>query len=114
VAEIRGEWTRFFPADGQDRTGEFVATLTPRPHWKTHEPSMKAYDVHVDGEHVGYIERAIESTDRHYGRIRVPGKGRPAWAWRRADGTGNSPGVYASTRADAVAHLLGYSMGRPL
>lgn len=84
-------------------------------HWNTTDPRMKAYDV-VDArtdEVVGRISRSLESTDRHYGRIRVPGKGRLAWSWETKN-TGtresrrNSPGVYAHTRAEAVAKIYGY------
>lgn len=80
-----------------------------RPHWNTSDPKMKAYNVYVGGKHVGYIERAVASTDRQVGRIRVPGKGRLAWGWCRADGTRNSPGVYEPNRVMAVARLLGKS-----
>lgn len=84
---------------------EYVA----RPHWNTVDAGMKSYDVNVDGVHVGYVEAATESTDRDYGRIRVPGKGRKAWSWRSIDGRTNAPGLYASTRAVAVAKLVNYS-----
>lgn len=91
---------------------EFVRT----EHWSS-DPKMTAYEVVVGGETVGKIERATESTDRHYGRIRVPGKGRLAWGWSRADipfnkeGHSHRPGVYESNRANAVARVLGYDYG---
>ena len=72
---------------------------------------MKAYNVRVAGVLVGRIERAVESTDRHYGMIRVPGRGRLAWAWRALDGRCNSPGLYEPTRAAAVQRLM--ADGRP-
>jgi hypothetical protein len=70
------------------------------------------YDVVVEGEIVGRITRATESTDRHYGRIGVPGKGRPAWSWNsRKDGRNNIPGLYAHNRRTAVAEIMGYTSG---
>lgn len=90
---------------------EYVKTS----HW---DDESAAYNVVIDGKVVGKIERATESTDRHYGMIRVPGKGRPAWSWKRAKKSRrkdvrdeNYPGSYASTRAQAVAELLGGSRG---
>ena len=78
----------------------------PTRHWNGRSA---AYEVALDGEVIGKIERATESTDRHYGRIRIPGKGRPAWSWRGADGRANSPGLYPHNRRGAVAKILGYS-----
>ncbi len=86
---------------------EYVKT----DHW---DGESAAYNVVIDGKVVGKIERAMTNTDRHYGMIRVPGKGRPAWSWRRAKKSRrkdvrdeNYPGSYASTRAQAVAEILG-------
>lgn len=73
--------------------------------------SRRTYDVVVEGEVVGRITRATQNTDRKYGRIRVPGKGRPAWSWRRSDGRNNPPGMYSGNRRDAVARILGYTLG---
>lgn len=70
-----------------------------------------AYDVLVDGELCGSIAQATKSTDRNYNRIRVPGKGRVAWSWTRADRTSNRAGCYERTRRNAVAELLEYSEG---
>jgi hypothetical protein len=77
---------------------------------------MKAYEVMLDGEKVGKIEHVVESTDRHYGRIRSPGRGRLAWGWVVTGPPGggimpryNSPGLYRRTRRDAVADMLGWS-----
>lgn len=70
---------------------------------------MTRYEVAVDGKVVGIIGRVIESTDRNYNRIRVPGRGRKAWDWWSTDGKiRNAPGLYASTRRYAAAKLLGY------
>lgn len=99
------------------RRRTIVVAFRPRPHYLADiDPTMKAYDVVArNGRVLGRIERATESTDRHYGRIRVPGKGRPAWAWARYK-TGeapryNYPGCYESNRAMAVARMLGYEQG---
>lgn len=90
--------------------------------WQGHR--MTAYEVREeDGRLVGTIERAIESTDRHYGRIRSPGKGRPAWQWKgpkpgdgaHLDGKRASrPGIYEHSRGDAVACLYGFSRGQEI
>lgn len=86
---------------------DVAVVYTPTAHWRTGD--WRAYDVTVDGADVGRIEQALESTDRQAGRIRIPGRGRLAWAWHREDGTRNAPGLYARTRREAVAELLGYS-----
>jgi hypothetical protein len=86
----------------------------PAQHWSSDE-GRKAYDIVIDGEVVGKITREIENTDTHYGRIRIPGKGRPAWGWTRAKkkagetGNRNAPGMYEHNRRSAVAKILGYS-----
>lgn len=101
--------SRNYPLRGDSREAE--VELRARPHY-LNEPGMTAYDVLEGGEVRGYIERAVESTDRHSGRIRVPGKGRLAWAWYRAeDGKRNSPGTYEHNRAYAVARVLGWDRG---
>lgn len=99
----------------EDRT--VTIAYVEREHWDTVGTSpagrpWKAYDVIVDGEPVGHVEQAEESTDRHYGRIRVPGKGRVAWGWRTSDGKRNAAGCYEATRSSAVARMLGYSRAR--
>lgn len=91
------------------------------PHAEHLGRKMSAYDVYVGGEwgmwNVGRIEHAVESTDRHPrgSRIRIPGRGRLAWAWRseiRKDKYGNAatnaPGLYCSSRRAAVARIMGY------
>lgn len=75
----------------------------------------RAYEVLHNGKVIGKVEQVTESTDRKSGRIRVPGKGRLAWAWTRKPyhiaSNSNSPGLYARNRNDAVAELLGYQYG---
>ena len=83
-------------------------------HWNTTDTGMKAYEVYEGETLIGKIERAVENTDRLYGRIRLPGKGRLAWSWRGVDGRRNSPGLYPSSRRSAVADMLGYSEGRKI
>lgn len=102
------------------RRREIAVTLRPTRHYLADiDPTMKAYEVVArNGRVLGRIERTIESTDRHYGRIRVPGKGRLAWAWARYR-TGeapkyNYPGCYESNRAQAVARMLGYEHGEEI
>ena len=98
--------------DGPNEHAEITFKFVPREHWRTSDPGMKAYDVvGVDGTNHGYIERSVESTDRHYGRIRVPGKGRLAWQYRGEDRS-SSPGVHCVNRLHAVARLLGYESAR--
>lgn len=74
----------------------------------------RAYEVIVEGKVIGQVEQVKESTDRKAGRIRIPGKGRLAWGWKLKPyhiiGNHNSPGLYARTRNDAVAKMLGYSL----
>lgn len=104
--------------NGGDQPDRVVSVEYVRAtHWDGESP---AYDVLIDGKKIAKIERATENTDRHYGRIRSPGKGRPAWSWTQANpGDGahldgrrsNSPGVYEPTRAAAVARALGYWIG---
>lgn len=99
--------------DGASRVVEVV--YVPRRHWRGADSrfgQLKAYDVTADGQPVGYVEQTIESTDRQAGRIRIPGRGRVAWAWRRADGKTNGAGVYEVTRRSAVANLLGFTSGK--
>ena len=94
------------------------------PHWSSDE-RRTAYDVYEGDVKIGTIERAKESTDRHYGRIRVPGKGRLAWAWHRPSPVGrrgayldgvneNRPGCYESNIANAVARLYRYDRGEEI
>jgi hypothetical protein len=92
-----------------DGTRELVrVSYVAFEHWNTSDKTQKAYDVLVSGKVVGHVESAVASTNRLHGLIRVPGKGRHAWAWRRADGKENGAGRYASTRSNAVAELLGF------
>lgn len=93
---------------GVEETLTLTIRYVERPHWNASNPRMKSYEVYVDGVHVGHIDRATESTDRHAGRIRIPGKGRLAWAWYNPfTAKRNSPGLYASNRIGAVRGLLG-------
>ena len=102
---------------GGDPREELTVTVTfvEREHWLRRDSehgTMKAYDVFEGDTHLGYIERAIESTDRHYGRIRSPGKGRPAWQYRGKDGRpSSSPGLYSPNIARAVGGLYGFHYG---
>lgn len=81
------EFRPYYPNEKQARmlTVEFCEV----EHWAAEiglderVPNPKAYDVVVDGKIIGRIERAILSTDRIYGRIRSPGKGRPGWSATR-------------------------------
>lgn len=108
--KMRLRVSRHYPLHGD--TAEVEVELRQVTHWNQRD---RAYEVIVLGETEprGKIERALENTDRHYGRIRVPGKGRPAWAWRRSwpERKSNSPGVYEHNRAYAVARVLGWDRG---
>ncbi len=96
-------------------TTEVEVTLDRLTHIGTYElpDSDRRYAVILPNlGRVGYIERSLQSTDRHYGHIRVPGKGRPAWQWYRdKDQKRSSPGVHEPNRASAIAQVLGYDWG---
>lgn len=76
-----------------------------------------AYEVVVNGRVKGTVEQSTISTDRHYGRIRVPGKGRVGWSWRKKlrrnqrDERYRTHGSGEHSRASAAAHVLGYETG---
>lgn len=78
--------------------------------------TLTAYDVYVDGTLTGRIRQTVESTDRNYSRIRVPGRGKIAWSWdrkyavgpNRVGRTSNSPGLYAASKRSAVGDMMGY------
>lgn len=88
--------------------------LEPIPHWSS-ETRMKAYEVRIPGHFgafttLGKIERTVESTDRHYGRIRVAGKGRLAWSARsgtRTVGVRCHPNIDAAVSALVMERLEG-------
>lgn len=109
---------RHFTILAEDRLEDRTVTVeyVEVDHWST-QPNpdgseRRKYEVYVDHGLAGTIEQTTESTDRKYGRLRRPGKGRVAWSWRSADGKReNSPGLYARTRRIAVAKLVGYSEG---
>lgn len=70
----------------------------------------RRFAVILDGE--DYIKRSKQSTDRHSGLVRIPGRGRPAWQWsRRSDGKSSDPGIHEPNRAAAIAEVLGYDFG---
>jgi hypothetical protein len=97
------------------KTRTITVRLRPATHWRTSDPSMKAYDViALNNRVLGKITREIENTDRHYGRIRMPGKGRLAWGWRRTNGHGNSPGLYARNIPHAIAKMMGFDTGEEI
>jgi hypothetical protein len=88
------------------------------PHWNPEGRNPdgskeRRFEVYVDHALVGTIEHSTESTDRHAGMIRIPGKGRKAWGWHATSGASNRPGLYERTKRNAVAKLVGYSEGRP-
>lgn len=82
-----------------------------RPHWNTgRNPSggrWTAYDVYGGGVLLGRVIQTRESTDRHYGRIRRPGKGRVAWKHQAVTARDESS-HYEHTRSTAVARMLGF------
>jgi hypothetical protein len=103
-----------------DRKPDLVVTVTytevPYSQHSSAGPShegreLKAYEVRLaGGKLAGRVSQTIFSTDRHYNRIRLPGKGRIGWAWARPGHLGEHGRVYGrSTRRNAVAELLGYS-----
>jgi hypothetical protein len=65
--------------------------------------SWHAYDLFVDGELVGYVEEA---------GLPIDGRGRALWKWTRLrpdqPPEPQTSRVYAGTRHNAVARLLGY------
>lgn len=109
VAMRDGSW-KPEPKPPQTVTVELVR-LTHIGSYELPEDDRR-FSVVVNGASYGYIERSVESTDRHYGLIRVPGRGRPAWQWyREADGKRSQPGLHEPNRAAAIAHVFGYEFG---
>lgn len=90
----------------------------PADHWASGtnaaDRPWRAYAVTVDGVEVGRVEQTTQSIDRHYGRIRLPGRGRVAWQWRRADGTREKVWSPEATRSTAVARMLGYDFAEKI
>ena len=110
-----GDYTSWDGGPPRKVTTEVTVTLERLTHIGTYElpEDDRRFAVILPNlGRVGYIERSVQSTDRHYGRIRVPGKGRPAWQWHRDTDNGrSSPGVHEPNRAHAIAHVLGYDWG---
>lgn len=97
------------------------------PHYYTgtnvNDNPWKRYEVMIDGEVVGRVEQVTASTDSQIRgtRLRRVGRGKLAWGWDRPRGkddpkgfgpVNNSPGMYGSSRIQAVAKMLGYSVAK--
>lgn len=107
VAMTDGTWK---PRPKKSRTVTVeLKKIDSHESWQGHR--LTDYAVLLDGKKVGRIKGSVENTDRHYNKIRVPGRGRRAWQWDRGNGERSSPGSYCSNLAQAVAELLGYSFG---
>lgn len=96
---------------GDEHDVEYIETehWSDVPTYSTGKPE-KAYEVYVDGEHVGKVEQTEDQSVRPLGRgsrLVTRGGYRIRWSWRRLDGETNAPGLYCDTRREAVAHLIG-------
>jgi hypothetical protein len=93
-----------------------VVEYLPREHYSPEriyrrDSTLKAYTVVIDGVEVGHVEQ-VETTSERYvrgSRIRHI-TGHPVrWGWfNKQTRKRHSPGVYADTRRDAVADMLGF------